>query len=173
MICAELDPSVPWPKVKSKPFKYDLADLDGNPIDTEAPGYVAEQERIKSENEEFRKDMQQRRAEGGERLRRIYDEHPASEIPPVPFPEDSAWEPRLGKSGYRICGELSMESHLDECRTWSAVLERKAFVADEPSEDGTAKIHALFLSHVVGAQSEERARDAVVEAARRAGWLSR
>ena len=178
MIRAELDPSVPWPEVKSRPFKYEVSDVDvdGNPIDTESPEYVAERERVRKQNEEFSDSLRRDRAEARENMRRVYDERPASEIPPIPLPEDSAWEPRPGRGGYRICGELSTESHLDECRTWSAVLERKAFVCDAPSSSGVGgkmQIHALFLSHVVGARTEEMAKDAVVEAARIAGWLSR
>jgi hypothetical protein len=172
MIRAELDPAVPWPKVESKPFKYEVSDIDGNPIDTGFPEYVAEQERIAQQNEEFGRDMQVRRAEASERMRRIYDQHPASEIPPAPLPADEAWEKVKGLVS--ICGELRCWSHLDECRTWSAELSRRAFVAEESTEGGPkAQIYALFLSHIVGAHTEEMAKDAVVEAARIAGWISR
>lgn len=164
MIRAELDPSVPFPKVEQRPFKVRPLHDDGTPFSQD------EEARWNEESDSFFKRV---RAESSERLRRIYDAHPATDIPPIPWPEDQAWEE--GKAGVRICGELWFESHLDECRTWSAVLTRMAHVATERSEaTGTdAEISALFLSRIIGAHTEEKAKDAVVEAARRAGWLSR
>ena len=109
--------------------------------------------------------------EGNERLRRFYDEHPASAIAPCACPPLSEWT--VDKQERRVHGELTLEARFDPCRTWSATLCRMAPVGTMPSSDGRlgVQVQALFFVNVNGVATRDLAERAAITAAHVAGWV--